>query len=196
MTTLSEMTKKELLDLAKEHEIVGRHEMTKEALVVALTEELGEDEDQDEGEDNADLGNEPEGEFINAEQLIEIKRRHKSAHQRDENGKVIRHGRNLSGNLPYAKKFYFLADGFMNLTKTSADYQAAFAAAPMQVQLLLKAMRELDIGEDNAMTGGEIAGLAINQGYVKTKIDPANLFAYYRKVLEALGVRLAEDIEE
>lgn len=168
MTTLNEMTKKDLLALAKSANVSGRHEMTKDQLVAAL-----------------ELGTEPAGEFITKEQLVEIKRRRPSAAQRDSSGRVVRAGHNLSGNSPFRHKFYYLAS-----PAQTEEYKAAVAAAPMQVQLLLKYMVAGKVTkETKARTGGEIAGNAISQGFLKTRIAPENLFAYYRRLLEALGVK-------
>jgi hypothetical protein len=182
MTNLTEMTKKQLLALATEHEIVGRHDMSKDELIEALEEVV----------ENDDLGDEPEGEFITAEQLAEIKRRKPSTKDRDESGRVVRSGRNLSGNVPYRHKFYALGDEYMELAETPKSYRDAVAAAPMQVQLILKTMRNEGIDADNAMRGKEIVEAALAGGYLTTKIAPANLFAYYRRILEALGVHEAE----
>lgn len=189
MIDLMSMTKKELLDLAKEHEVTGRHDMTKEELYTALSDLLF---DEVADEEDKDLGEEPEGEFITKEQLVELKRRRQSGAERDVAGKVIRHGRNLSGNTPYRRKYYYLPAEFATL---QGEYKEAVEAAPMQVQLILKAMRELSIDEDNAMIGGDIVGMAINKGFLKTKIAPENLFAYYRRLLEALGVRVFEEVD-
>lgn len=193
MTTIdaNTLTKTDLLDRAKKMGVKGRHEMTKDELFNAVfADELA--------TENEDLGTEPTGEFITKDQLVSIKRRKPSTARRDANGKVIRHGVNLSGNLPFKHKYYALREEFADLKKTPQSYQDAIAAAPMQVQLLLKFMREHDYVEGNsAGVGGEIAGLAIKKGYVKTRIEPANLFAYYRRVMEALGlVEITEFDEE
>lgn len=120
-----------------------------------------------------------------------VKRRKASTKDRDDSGKVIRKGRNLSGNQPFRGKPYF----FDLDVKKTPDYDKAFNSAPMQVRLILKYMEEQGITtEDDAMRGGEICGGAINSGTLQSKIDPPVLFAYYRRVMERLGLRLA--IEE
>lgn len=117
----------------------------------------------------------------------EVKRRKPSGRERDEVGKVVRKGRNLSGNQPFRGKPYYY-----DLDAAEEIGEAAYNAAPMQVRLILKYMREEGITTiDDAMRGGEIAGGAINGGYLQSKIEPAALFAYYRRLMERLGVRLA-----
>jgi hypothetical protein len=119
----------------------------------------------------------------------ETKRRKQSAAERDESGKVKRSGKNLSGNQPFRAKHYYYDLDF----KKSPDYDKAFNAAPMQVRLIMRYMEEngLTTPED-AERGSEIAGGAINSGLLRSKIDPAALFAYYRRVMERLGLTLAE----
>jgi len=123
-----------------------------------------------------------------AEVVKEVKRRKASNRERGEDQKVIRKGRNLSGNQPFrVKPYYYDLD-----VKETPDYEKAFSAAPMQVRLILKYMEEQGITtEDDAEIGAEIAGGAINSGKLQSKIDPAALFAYYRRVMERLGLRLA-----
>lgn len=120
----------------------------------------------------------------------EVKRRKASAKERDEGGRVVRKGRNLSGNQPFRRKLYF----YDLDAKATPDYSKAFSSAPMQVRLIMKHMEEEGITtEDDAMIGAEIAGGAINSGKLQSKIDPAALFAYYRRVMETLGLRLGAE---
>ena len=98
-----------------------------------------------------------------------------STNSRDKEGKVIRLGKNLSGNQPFAKKTYEV---------TAEAPEIAVRAAPNQVQLILKYMKDTSARG----TGAEIVEGAISAGYLRTKIEPAVLFAYYRKLLEKLGV--------
>ena len=109
------------------------------------------------------------------EQIKEAKARRKSRHARGEDDKVIRKGKNLSGNTPFRRKIY---------TVTSLASEEAIKAAPMQVQLILKYMTESKIRG----TGAEIVSGAIAHGKLATKIESAVLFAYYRRLLERLGV--------
>lgn len=189
---VNDLTKDQLLERAKAMGVKGRHDMTKDELWQAVFGEplVSEDDDEeDEDDDNEDLGDEPVGEFITKDQLVSIKRRKPSTARRDAAGKVVRSGVNLSGNLPFKHKYYALKEEFADLEAAPAAYREAIAAAPQQVQLLLKFMRaEGYVEGQGAGIGGEIAGLAISKGYLKTKIAPANLFAYYRRVMEALGL--------
>lgn len=119
----------------------------------------------------------------------DTKRRKPSAAERDEAGKVKRAGKNLSGNQPFRAKHYYYDLDF----KSTPDYDKAFNAAPMQVRLIMRYMEENGITtSEDAERGSEIAGGAINSGLLKSKIDPAALFAYYRRVMERLGLTLAE----
>jgi hypothetical protein len=129
---------------------------------------------------------------VNLPDLIkEVKRRKPSTSQRDpDNLKVIRRGRNLSGNQPFARKYYGLAPEVMDESSFTAEYQAALDAAPMQVRLILKYMRHAGIDQLNPEQGGPIVQGAINKRFIVTKISPPSLFAYYRRVMERLGLRL------
>lgn len=190
------MTKPDLLARAKEMDISGRHDMTKAELFEAVFGEEGAVGQDDGDEENEDLGTEPTGEFITKEQLVSIKRRKRSTARRDASGKVIRFGTNLSGNTPFRHKYYAIAEEFSGKVLPPA-YLEALAAAPMQVQLLIKFMRENGyVDGESCGIGSEIAGLAIKKGYLKTKIDPAHLFAYYRRVMEALGVKEITEFDE
>lgn len=145
--------------------------------VVELTEEEGTALLDAAGE-NADL----------AEIVKDVKKRKVSSAERGEDGKVLRTGKNLSGNQPFkAKLYYYDLD-----VKKTADYEKAFKAAPNQVRLMMSYMEEEGITTaDDAMRGGEICGGAINSDKLASKIEPAALFAYYRRVMETLGLRLA-----
>lgn len=118
----------------------------------------------------------------------ETKKRRQSAAERGDDGKVVRTGRNLSGNQPFrAKLYYYDLDA-----KSTPDYAKAFNAAPNQVRLMMSYMEDEGITTaDDAMRGGEICGGAINSGKLASKIEPAALFAYYRRVMETLGLTLA-----
>lgn len=173
--TYETMTKKELVKLATNHNITGRHDMTKEQLIEAIQ-----------------AITEPSPEQIDAERLKELKRRHPSANERDETGSVVRQGKNLSGNVPFRRKFYYLSPEFADLENVPESYTEALSAAPNQVKLILRYMREFDVtNPDNAMQGKPIVDEAKARSYIQSKIPSANLFAYYRRVLEALGVREA-----
>lgn len=120
----------------------------------------------------------------------EVKKRKVSSAERDEEGKVLRTGKNLSGNQPFRGKNYY----YDLEVKATVDYDKAFNAAPNQVRLIMRHMEEAGITTpEDAMRGGEIAGEAINSGKLISKIEPAALFAYYRRVMETLGLRLASE---
>lgn len=119
----------------------------------------------------------------------ETKKRKPSSAERGEDNKVLRTGKNLSGNQPFKAKLYY----YDLEVKSTAEYSKAFSAAPNQVRLMMQHMEDEGITTvDDAMRGGEIAGSAINKGKLASKIDPAALFAYYRRVMETLGLRLAQ----
>ena len=94
---------------------------------------------------------------------------------RDEAGKVIRAGKNLSGNRPFAPKYYQLG---------ALPPQIALIALPNQVQLILKWMAD----HPTPARGGEIIEAMIAAGAIRTKIDPPVLFAYYRRLMEKVGM--------
>jgi len=177
------MTKKELLKIATGMQIVGRHDMTVAQLEEAI--------------DNftlATAGEFPiEGDVVETrETLIELKRRTPSIQERDENGRVVRRGKNLSRNVPFRRKFYYLDPAYADESTWSDGYREAVNAAPNQVKLILKFMRTYEMTDaEVAEQGSTIVSLAISAGTISTKIPAANLFAYYRRLLEALGVRNA-----
>jgi hypothetical protein len=181
-----EMTKGQLLSIAKELDITGRHELSKDDLLSAILEVAEDDGDQDDGD---------VVEVASKDVLVAMKRRSPSARPRSATGKVLRQGLNLSGNVPYQPKPYALAEAYA--TEPTGAYLAAVKAAPGQVQLILRCMRrEGVVGADEAITGREIVELALTKGYLKTRIGPAALFSYYAKLLQALGVVHYETDEE
>jgi len=111
---------------------------------------------------------------IDYETVKAAKTRKLSVAARNDEGKVIRTGKNLSGNQPFRVKRYALI----------GDIQPAIAAAPNQVQLIIKHMA----ANRDPATGKKIIEAMIENGF-KTKIDPPVLFAYYRRLLEKLGVQ-------
>lgn len=87
---------------------------------------------------------------------------------------------NKSGNVPWQRKFYFV--------NPDAVDHPEFSKAPNQVQLILKAAIAAGyVDAEHSAQGAVLAGEAISQG-MSTKIDPAVLFAYYRRRMEALGL--------
>lgn len=120
--------------------------------------------------------------------VADTKRRKLSTRERDDNNRVIRAGKNLSGNQPFAPKHYY----FDVAAKQSQDFDLAFAALPTQVRLIIKSMERANTtSASTAARGGEIVQVAIDAGLLKTKIDPPVLFAYYRRLMQTVGLRQA-----
>lgn len=184
MTNLNEMTKKDLLAKAGELSITGRHDMNRAQLIeaIAAVENIEET-----------IAGATEAEVVQArEELIALKRRRPSSNDRDEDGNVIRRGKNLSRNAPFRRKFYYLDPAVADERTWTEGYKQAVEAAPNQVKLILKFMRTYHITDvDTSEQGVTIVSLAMEAGMISSKIPPANLFAYYRRLLEALGVRNA-----
>lgn len=90
---------------------------------------------------------------------------------------------NKSGNTPWRAKFYFVPAEVLD--------HPDFSKAPNQVQLMLKAAIARGYTDaENSAQGAAIASAAVEAG-MSTKIDPAVLFAYYRRRMEALGLVFA-----
>lgn len=98
-----------------------------------------------------------------------------------EETKAKREVKNPSGNVPYRHKFYSLnTKGFKELETTGE-----LKKLPGQVQGILKYLATKDDGYESI--GPDICARAIEGGFVATKIEPAVLFAYYRKKMETVG---------
>lgn len=76
-------------------------------------------------------------------------------------------------------------------TKAYEASKVELAKAPNQVQIMVKYMAEHYNSADKAEQGKVLCSAAIDKGGLKTVIDPAVLFAYYRKTMESFGLRLA-----
>lgn len=150
------MSKNDLLARAKSLNIIGRHDMSKEDLEIAVRQR----------------------EMIASN--VEAVKEEKAASK----GKKLTKTTNL--NLPWQKKYYYLNVRAYELRKEIV------AKAPAQVQLLLKSMiAEGTVDEENAAMGVDIASAAIQNGGLKTIIEPRVLFAYYREKMEKLGLTFA-----
>lgn len=188
MTNYQNFTKAQILDVAKSYGVVGRHEKSKETLIEICTAHASMLE-------NAQK-------VYSKENLKNITRRLPSLKPRDENGRVIRAGRNLSGNTPFARKWYFLDAKVADPSTWTAEYKEAFSAAPKQVRGILEYMAFAEITKKVASnTGPEICEAAKDNNFVKSVIPGALLFAYYRRAMETLGLIFAgsfteEDAEE
>lgn len=160
MTTL-----KELKTTAAELKIEGRSKMNQAELAAAIAE--------------AQASADPVM-AVPVESVKTIKRK-VSTNRRDETGAVIRKGRNLSGNTPWKAKHYYY--------DASLTDPAALEAAPNQVKLILKYMQSAEITESSsALRGFHIVEGAKRAGVLSSRIPSANLFAYYRRLMEALGL--------
>lgn len=217
------MTKKELLERAKELEIEGRWNMSKEQLEAAIAERGAEDEEKDaEDMDDAELDEQlgeqedAEDEELTDEEGVELmeqdaesevtidpevvkdrKRRYPSERKRDSGGKVIRRGLRLNDNMPFKEKPYYLPRSYSNPDKWSLAYQTAVNAAPPQVRGIIKSMALGGVtSPQDALTGGEIVAKAKAMGLVVSKTSDRNLYAYYARVLATLGVKHAELSDE
>lgn len=166
------LSKKDLLAAAKELGIKGRHEMKTSELEKAVR-----------------AAQKPSKTKSNIDQILPTKTRRVSPHERDEKGRVVRAGKNLSGNVPFREKYYYLDSKVSAEKDWTPEYKELEAKAPMQVRLILKSMRKAKTTRfDSAKRGGMIVQRAIDDGLLATKIPAENLFAYYRRVLESLGV--------
>lgn len=168
-------TKTELLAKAKLYNITGRHEMTKDQLESAV----GVYEMQVKAETPT----------IDKTAIKNVVRRYPSLRARDAEGKIIRHGNNLSGNQPFKHKFYYLNKSVGNPALWTDGYKEAFNAAPKQVRGLLEYLASAKIfSPRESMIGSDIAGYAKALKFVTSKIEDDQLFAYYRRALEVLGI--------
>lgn len=184
------MTKNELLSVAKDLGIVGRHEMTKEALQAAV--------DAHNANANAAIAQMEVAaeQSVSVERVKNVTRRLPSLRKRDNTGRIIRAGQNLSGNVPFSYKYYFLKPELAVEAKWTEAYKLAFNAAPTQVKLILKSMAKYNVGIENADIGESIVNTAKERNLLTSKIDSDKLFAYYRRALEVLGVVHAKDYDE
>lgn len=75
-------------------------------------------------------------------------------------------------------------------------YKAAteeLSKAPNQVRIMMKHFAENFNKVENAAQGRVMCQSAIDQGGLKTVIEPAVLFAYYRKKMEEFGLKLKDN---
>lgn len=89
-------------------------------------------------------------------------------------------------NIPWRRKFYFLD------VEAYEENREKLKKSASQVQLMLKYMYDYNVTSVNeAAQGKDIASAAIAKGYIKTKIEPHVLFAYYRSTMERYGLVFA-----
>lgn len=98
-----------------------------------------------------------------------------------EEKKASREVKFPSGNVPYRHKFYALNSAGYKKLETTGEIKKL----PGQVQGILKYLASKDEGYESI--GPDICARAIEGGFVATKIEPAVLFAYYRKKMETAG---------
>ena len=204
------MTKNDLLAVAKEKNLVGRHDMTKDELIEALGQEdrlqaLDEAEaelvealanDEANGEAEAEVTEpsltiEPVQDtkfHVDPAVTLDVKRKYPSERKRGPDGKIIRQGVNLSGNMPYRQKLYFIDPEVVG----SDNWETAIKACPKQVRAIVETMVKYDVdSKENAKRGCEIVALAKEHGILETRIENGPLFAYYRRVMDTVGLRQA-----
>ena len=191
LQTITTVTKSDLLARAKVLEIVGRHEMSKSDLAMAIAEaeaELGDDETETETDEDAVEAAEAAAQLaasLDPEVTKDKKRRYPSEAKRDPiTRKVVRKGTKFNLNVPYREKLYYLPTSLAGL----AEFQAVLAAAPPQVRAIANTMLQDFCTSDEAARGVTVVERAKATGRLTSKIDSAMLFAYYRKVLESCGV--------
>lgn len=174
------MTKKELLAVAKDLGIKGRHEMSAAELQAAVDAaapmeaamDVELDADQQALDDAvANLDQAAAEALLDFDPLQDALPVRKS-----------KKGQNLSGNVPFKVKPYFLD---LRVYDPESDEHKK---APNQVRLILKTMADKGITSPaDALRGETIVKLA-KKGLLRSEIPSASLFAYYRRKLEQLGV--------
>lgn len=96
--------------------------------------------------------------------------------QQHSASKVIRKGRNLSGNKPFVPKIYQCG---------RIVHEDQLVNEPKQVQQLVRFIATSGIKAQ----GGDIVKKAVKAGVLKTNVkDPRELFGYYAKRLANYGV--------
>jgi hypothetical protein len=68
--------------------------------------------------------------------------------------------------------------------------KAELSKAPNQVQIMVNHFAAKFVGEASAAQGRVMCQSAIDDGGLKTVIEPHVLFAYYRSTMEKFGLRL------
>lgn len=81
------------------------------------------------------------------------------------------------------KSYYIDHDAY----KSSTD---ELKKAPNQVQIMVNHFATKFVGETSAAQGRIMCQSAIDEGGLKTVIEPHVLFAYYRSTMEKFGLRL------
>ncbi len=87
------------------------------------------------------------------------------------------------------KKGWRIKAYFINKKVYEAS-KAELAKAPNQVQIMVNHFATTFVDEASAAQGRIMCQSAIDNGGLKTVIEPHVLFAYYRKTMEAFGLTL------
>lgn len=151
-----------------------------------IVEDGDEEASEEEGEQDDDsyLAEEPELTAFDAKAVKSAKGRYPSLAKRDESGKVVRKGTKFNLNVPFREKLYYLPRA-----AKGAAHDEALAAAPPQVRAIVKHMRDAGVDSPaHSSRGSTIVEGAKAAGLVTSRIESASLFAYYRRVLERVGV--------
>lgn len=90
-----------------------------------------------------------------------------------------------------AKKGWRIKKYYVDLEAYEASKEA-LSKAPNQVKIMMAWYAHIAGSKDLAGQGRELCQDAIDKGGLKTVIEPAVLFAYYRKKMEEFGLRLAD----
>lgn len=90
---------------------------------------------------------------------------------------------------PVAKKGWRIKEYYID-TKAYEDAKEELKKAPNQVQIMVNHFAAKFVGEASAAQGKIMCQSAIDEGGLRTVIDPAVLFAYYRSTMEKFGLRL------
>lgn len=87
------------------------------------------------------------------------------------------------------KKGWRIKEYFIDQAAYAAS-QEALAKAPNQVKIMVNHFAKAFGDEGKAAQGKVMCQAAIDEAGLKTVIDPAVLFAYYRSTMENFGLRL------
>lgn len=90
---------------------------------------------------------------------------------------------------PAVKKGWRIKEYYVDL-KAYAAAKDELAKAPNQVKIMMAHFATTYTDEGKAAQGRVMCQSAIDNGGLKTVIEPNVLFAYYRKTMEAFGLRL------
>lgn len=91
-----------------------------------------------------------------------------------------------------AKKGWRIKEYFVD-AKAYAASSEALAKAPNQVKIMMAHFATTYPDAGKAAQGRVMCTSAIEKGGLKTVIEPAVLFAYYRKTMEGFGLRLKDN---